>query len=88
MIKKNNTKRNGGENLNAWIHAILSFLIPGLGQACSKKYFRATAMFLIAVLIFFKWFGNSLIGNIVPIIYALVVADDAFLIAASDDEAQ
>ena len=77
--------------MNAWIHAILSFLIPGLGQACSKKYLRAIIMFLIAVVICvvnFKWFGNSLVGNIIGIIYALISAYDAYLIAASEDAAQ
>lgn len=71
--------------MNAWIPAILSFLIPGLGQACSKKYLRAIIMFVIAVvicLVNFKWFGNSLIGNIVNIIYALITAYDAYSIAA------
>jgi len=48
-------------------------------------------MFLIAVVICvvnFKWFGNSLIGNIVGIIYALISAYDAYLIAASENAAQ
>lgn len=77
--------------MNAWIQAILSFLVPGLGQAISKKYLRAIIMFLVAVIICiinFKWFGNSLFGNIVGIIYAVIIACDAYSIAASEDTAQ
>ena len=69
--------------MNAWIHAILSFLIPGLGQALSKKYVRALLMFIVAVAIDgvnFFYFGNSLWGNVIGIIYALLVAFDAYSI--------
>ena len=82
-----------GENVKSRIGAVGfiyhdHFLIPGLGQACSKKYLHATIMFVIAVvicLVKFKWFANSLIGNIVGIIYALITAYDAYSIAAPED---
>lgn len=90
---KNFFRMRQGENIKSRIGAVGfiyhdHFLIPGLGQACSKKYLRAIIIFLIAVVIYFvkfKWFGNSLIGNIVSIIYALITAYDAYSIAARED---
>ena len=46
--------------MNLWIYAILSFLIPGLGQAVSEKYVRAIIMFIKSLM---QW-------SVFPIMYA------------------
>lgn len=70
--------------MNPWIHAILSFIIPGLGQAVSSEYLRGILLFigaLVICLVNMIFFGNSLIGNVIGIIYALGAAYDAYTLA-------
>lgn len=71
--------------MNPWIHAILSFIIPGLGQAISSEYLRGILLFigaLVICLVNMIFFGNSLIGNVIGIIYALGAAYDAYALAS------
>lgn len=71
--------------MNPWIHAILSFIIPGLGQAISSEYLRGILLFigaLVICLVNMIFFGNSLIGNVIGIIYALGAAYDAYTLAS------
>lgn len=75
--------------MNPWIHAILSFFIPGLGQVISREYLIGICFFIIAVAIDginFYFFGNSLLGNIIGIIYALIAAYSAYVIQKNIEE--
>ena len=69
--------------MNAIIAAILSFIIPGLGQAVSGDIEKGLKFFIIAIvlaaivsLIFKNW-----LASIINIIYALYAANDAYQMA-------
>ncbi len=74
----------GGKNMvNAILAAVLSFFIPGLGQALAgdiKKGIIFFIIFLIFALII--WFvTQSLIVNLISLIYSLYAAYDAYQMA-------
>ena len=74
----------GGKNMvNAILAAVLSFFIPGLGQALAgdiKKGIIFFIIFLIFALII--WFvTQSLIVNMINLIFCLYAAYDAYQMA-------
>ena len=72
----------GSVNVNndALVNAILSFIIPGLGQAINGYKKKAIIMFaiaiILAVIIYMSKVGQ--IGHAVSIIYQLYAAYDAY----------
>ena len=78
------TKLNGGKYMvNAILAGILSFFIPGLGQALAGDIQKGIIFFVIAIvlgavatLIFRSW-----VVNIIQILYALFAAYDAYQMA-------
>lgn len=74
----------GGKNMvNAILAAVLSFFIPGLGQALAGDL-KKGAIFFIIFLIFalIIWFvTQSLIVNIISLIFCLYAAYDAYQMA-------
>lgn len=72
----------GGVNVNsdALVNAILSFVIPGLGQAINGYKKKGIIMFVIAVVIavIILMSKVGLIGNVISIIYSLYAAYDAY----------
>ena len=67
-------------NSDALVNAVLSFLIPGLGQAINGYKKKAVIMFAIAVILgVIIYISNvGLIGNAVSIVYQLYAAYDAY----------
>lgn len=66
---------------NAILAAILSFLIPGLGQAYAGDIKKGVIFFVIALvlgLILWFIFGTGTITYIVALIYDLYAAYDAY----------
>ncbi len=65
---------------NAVVNAILSFIIPGLGQAINGEKKKGLIMFIIALLlgIIFVFFIPGIIGHAIRIIYSLYAAYDAY----------
>ena len=65
---------------DAIVNAILSFIVPGLGQAINGDKKKGIIMFIIALvlagIIYFLKIG--LIGNVISIIYQLYAAYDAY----------
>ena len=66
--------------MNAIVAAILSFLIPGLGQAISGEVMKGIIFFIIALVI---WAIAALIFRnwvvyIIDLLYALYAAYDAY----------
>lgn len=73
-------KSIGGKKLNAFLAAILSLIIPGLGQALSGELERGIVLFvgaivvsLLATFIFRSW-----VVNIINILIAVYAAYDAY----------
>lgn len=69
--------------VNSLIAGILSFFVPGLGQALAGNIVKGIIFFIIAVilgiivgLLFKNW-----LAHIINVIYALYVAYDAYVIA-------
>lgn len=65
---------------NSIIAAVLSFFIPGLGQALSGEILKGIVFFIIAIvlgaivmLVFKNW-----MASIINLIYSLYVAYDAY----------
>lgn len=65
---------------DAIINAILSFIIPGLGQGINGYKKKAIIMFVIFVILSFAifWFGLGLIGRAISLIYQLYAAYDVY----------
>ena len=66
---------------NALVNGILSFIIPGLGQAINGYKKKGIIMFAILIFlnIFIYFFLNNPLGHIVSIIYSLYAAYDAYV---------
>ena len=70
--------------VNAILAAILSFFIPGLGQALAGDIKKGVIFFVIAIVLGFilGWiFGMGIITYIVALIYDLYAAYDAYNMA-------
>lgn len=67
--------------MNAILAAILSFFIPGLGQAVSGDIKKGVIFFVIACVlgIVLSWIFRTWLVYIINILYALYVAYDAYL---------
>ena len=65
---------------DAIVNAILSFIIPGVGQAINGYKKKGIIMFVIALImgILVYYFHIGIIGNIVAILYSLYAAYDAY----------
>ncbi|WP_295600623.1 hypothetical protein [uncultured Methanobrevibacter sp.] len=65
---------------DAIVNAILSFIIPGVGQAINGYKKKGIIMFVIALImgILVYYFHIRIIGNIVTILYSLYAAYDAY----------
>lgn len=66
---------------DAVINGIISFFIPGLGQAIEGYKLRGAILFIVAVIIsaIFIYFGlNQTIHYIISIVYGLIAAYDAY----------
>ena len=71
----------GGVNMewDAIINAILSFIIPGVGQAINGYKKKGIIMFIIAVLlVLVSMFILPIIGNVIYFIFSLYSAYDAY----------
>ena len=69
--------------VNAILAAILSFFIPGLGQAIAGDIKKGIIFFVVAIAlgIIVKLVFKSLFASIINILYSLYVAYDAYQIA-------
>lgn len=66
---------------NAVVNAILSFLIPGLGQGINgeaKKGIIMIAIFIVLALLT-RFAGLGIIGTIILVIFRLYAAYDAYI---------
>lgn len=65
---------------DAVVNAILSFIIPGVGQAINGDKKKGIIMFIIAVILAFAvaMYIPGIIGNVIYTIYALYCAYDAY----------
>ena len=65
---------------DAVVNAILSFIIPGVGQAINGDKKKGIIMFIIAVILAFivAIYLTGIIGNVIYTIYALYCAIDAY----------
>ena len=71
--------------MNAILAAILSFIIPGLGQAISGEIVKGIVFFIIAVIlaVIVGWiFPHNMILYIIDLIYSLYAAYDAYKLNA------
>ena len=66
---------------DALVNGILSFIIPGLGQAINGYKKKGIIMFIIAILmnIFIYFFLNNPFGHVVSIAYSAYAAYDAYI---------
>ena len=66
--------------VNAMLAAILSFFIPGLGQAIAGDIKKGIIFFVVAIAlgIIVKLVFKSLFASIINILYSLYVAYDAY----------
>lgn len=66
---------------DAVVNAILSFIIPGLGQAINGYKKKGIIMFIIVVIIALAIYllHPGIIGNIISIVYSLYAAYDAYI---------
>ena len=69
--------------VNAILAAILSFFIPGLGQALAGDIKKGIIFFVIAILlaVIVNFIFRSFFSNIIGLIYSLYVAYDAYQMA-------
>ncbi|MBE6510529.1 MAG: hypothetical protein E7Z74_04610 [Methanobrevibacter millerae] len=69
--------------VNAILAAILSFFIPGLGQAIAGDIKKGIIFFVVAIAlgIIVKLVFKSLFASIINILYSLYVAYDAYQMA-------
>lgn len=68
---------------NPILAAILSFLIPGLGQAYAGDIKKGIMFFIILLLFVFvgTWIFNSWVVHLIGFIYALYATYDAYQMA-------
>ena len=69
------------KNMNAILAAILSFIIPGLGQAIEGYKMRGLILFIILIVlngIFLYFHLDKIIQYIVLAIYRLIAGYDAY----------
>ena len=73
-------KSIGGKKLNAFLAAILSLIIPGLGQALSGELERGIVLFIGAIIvsILATFIFRSWVVNIINIVIAVYAAYDAY----------
>lgn len=66
---------------DAIVNAILSFFIPGLGQAINGYKKKGIIMFIIALILsgIIYFYKLGLVGNVISIIYGLYAAYDAYI---------
>lgn len=67
---------------NAILAAILSFLIPGLGQAYAGDLKKGAIFFIIAVILAVIAFMTGFLLSIVSLIFAIYAAYDAYKMVA------
>lgn len=65
---------------DALVNAVLSFIIPGLGQVINGDKQKGIAMFIILIFlnIFIYFFINNPFGHFISIIYSAYAAYDAY----------
>ncbi|WP_292881485.1 hypothetical protein [Methanobrevibacter sp. UBA188] len=65
---------------DALVNAVLSFIIPGLGQAINGDKQKGIAMFIVLIFlnIFIYFFINNPFGHFISIIYSAYAAYDAY----------
>ena len=65
---------------DALVNAVLSFIIPGLGQAINGDKQKGIAMFIVLIFlnIFIYFFINNPFGHLISIIYSAYAAYDAY----------
>ena len=69
----------GGDNMaNAILAAVLSFLIPGLGQAYAGDVKKGVIFFVIAVVLAIISFFTAFLLSIISLIFAIYAAYDAY----------
>ena len=70
--------------VNAILAAVLSFFIPGLGQALAGDIKKGVILFVVAIILGYllmSLFGMGTITYIVALIYDLYAAYDAYKLA-------
>ena len=72
---------NGDKMNDAIVNAVLSFIIPGLGQAINGYKKKGILMFAGVILlnIFIYFFINNPLGHFISIVYSLYAAYDAYI---------
>ena len=74
---------NGGEYMaNAILAAVLSFFIPGLGQAYAGDIKKGVIFFRIAVILAVASFFTGFLLSILSLIFAIYAAYDAYKMVA------
>lgn len=65
---------------DALVNAVLSFIIPGLGQAINGDKQKGITMFIVLIFlnIFIYFFINNPFGHFISIIYSTYAAYDAY----------
>lgn len=66
---------------DAVVNGILSFFIPGLGQAIEGYKIRGLILFIISIIIYIVFYYLNLGGTIryiVTVVYALIAGYDAY----------
>jgi len=65
---------------DALVNAVLSFIIPGLGQVINGDKQKGIAMFIVLIFlnIFIYFFINNPFGHFISIIYSTYAAYDAY----------
>ena len=66
---------------NALVNGVLSFIIPGLGQAMNGYKKKGIIMFIILILmnIFIYFLANNQFGHFVSLAYSAYAAYDAYV---------
>ena len=67
---------------NAILAAILSFLIPGVGQAYAGDMKKGAIFFVIAVIFIILAFLTGFLSSIVSLIFKIYAAYDAYKMVA------
>lgn len=67
---------------NPILAAILSFIIAGLGQLYIRRFYRATAFFLLEIITSYTAFSIHLyLGSLLNLLVSIIAAYDAYKIA-------
>ena len=71
---------NGDKMNDAIVNAVLSFIIPGLGQAINGYKKKGIVMFIILIFlnIFIYFFINNPLGHFISVAYSAYAAYDAY----------